>query len=41
MQVYSQKGRYYLYPPEQLSDKNLRFCRIISVQGNSLRVQTK
>ena len=40
VQVFHKYGKYYLYPPEQLSDKNLRFCRIISVQGNSLRVQT-
>ncbi len=41
VQVYSKKGKHYLYPPEQLSDKNLRYCRIISIQGNFLRVQIK
>lgn len=41
VQIFAKKGKYYLYPPEQISDKNLRFCRIISVQGNSYRLQTK
>lgn len=41
VQVFSKKGKFYLYPPEQLSDKNLRFCRIINIQGNTLRVQIK
>jgi hypothetical protein len=41
VQVFSKKGKFYLYPPEQLSDKNLRFCRIINIQGNTYRVQIK
>jgi rRNA biogenesis protein RRP5 len=41
VQVFSKKGKHFLYPPEQLSDKNLRFCRVIKVHGNSLRVQTR
>jgi hypothetical protein len=41
VQVFYKKGKYYLYPPEQLSDKSLRFCRIITIHGNSLRVQTR
>jgi hypothetical protein len=41
VQVFSKKGKHYLYPPEQLSDKNLRFCRIIAIHGNSYRVQTR
>lgn len=41
IQVFSKKGKYFLYPPEQLSDKNLRFCRVITIHGNSLRVQTR
>lgn len=30
-----------MYPPEQLSDKSLKFCRVIAIHGNSLRLQTK
>ena len=41
VQVFSKKGKYFLYPPEQLSDQSLRFCRVIAVHGNSLRVQTR
>jgi hypothetical protein len=41
IQVYQKKGQYYLYPPEQLSDKSLRFCRVISIQNNYLRLQIK
>lgn len=41
IQVFYKKGKYYLYPPEQLSDKSLRFGRIIKIHGSSLRVQTK
>jgi hypothetical protein len=41
VQVFSRKGKFYLYPPEQLCDKELRFCRIVAIQGNLLRVQTK
>lgn len=41
VQVFSRKGKFYLYPPEQLCDKDLRFCRIVAIHGNSLRVQTK
>ena len=39
--LFSKKGKYYLYPPEQMSDKNLRFGRVINIQGNSMRIQTK
>jgi hypothetical protein len=41
VQLYFKKGKHFLYPPEQLSDKSLRFGRIVSIQGNNLRLQTK
>ncbi len=41
VQVFAKRGKYYLYPPEQLSDKQLRFCRVVAIHGNSLRLQTK
>lgn len=41
VQVFQKKGQFYLYPPEQLSDKSLRFCRVIGIQNNSLRLQIK
>ena len=41
VQLFTKKGKYFLYPPEQLSDKSLRFCRVINIQGNTLRLQTK
>jgi hypothetical protein len=35
------KGKdYFLYPPEQLSDKNLRICKVAGQKGSILRLQT-
>ena len=39
VRVFRNGKEHYLYPPEQLSDKNLRICRIISQKGPYLRVQ--
>jgi hypothetical protein len=41
VQVFWKQGKHYLYPPEQLSDKALKFCRVIAIQGNYLRLQTR
>ena len=39
IKIFRKKNKYYLYPPEQLSDKELRICRVVAQQGSQLRLQ--
>jgi hypothetical protein len=40
VRVFRKGKSYFLYPPEQMKDKELRFCRVLDVKGSHLRVQT-
>ena len=39
VRVFRKGKEFFLYPPEQLSDKNLRICRVVSQKGAFLRLQ--
>lgn len=40
VRVFRKGKEYFLYPPEQLSDKDLRICRVVSFKGSFVRLQT-
>lgn len=39
VRVFRKAKEYFLYPPEQLSDKALRICRVVGQKGAFLRLQ--
>ena len=40
VRVFRKGKQYFLYPPEQMKDKDLRYCRILGIKGSHIRVQT-
>lgn len=39
IRVFRKGKEYFLYPPEQLSDKNLKICKVVGQKGSILRLQ--
>jgi hypothetical protein len=39
VRVFRKGKEYFLYPPEQLSDKSLRICKVVGQKGSILRLQ--
>lgn len=40
VRVFRKNKQFFLYPPEQMKDPELRYCRVLDVKGSHLRIQT-